>query len=94
MQDKYQLLDGMVAQLERLADARGVERAAIIVDLWQKARALIAGLRDEDDAHAARVKLLEDQLDALTQPPETAEGEESYGGETYTIGEGSEDAEH
>ena len=83
--DEYELIKGMIIQLDELADARGAKKCTLIIELIQKLDALAKGLGEEDKAHKAEKKLLEDQLKQLTTPPPLREGETRVGGETYEI---------
>ena len=83
--DKYEMLDGIVIILDKLADARGVERCALLVDAIKRLDALKKGLKGDDDAHNARVELLKSQIKNLTEPKPLQDGEIREGGETYTI---------
>ena len=60
--DKYQMLDAIVVQLDRLADLRGVERCMALVDLVSRIDALKKGLREEEDSHNAKVDALKAQI--------------------------------
>lgn len=60
--DKYKLLDEMIVMLDRLADARGVERCSLIVELVSRASALKRGLEKEDEDHASAIDALKAQL--------------------------------
>lgn len=83
--DKYQMIDEIVVFLDRLADTRGIERCALLIDLIKRLDALKKGLKDEDDAHNARIELLKAQIKNLTEPKPLEDGEIREGGETYTI---------
>ncbi len=85
MMDKYQMLNEIIAQLDRLADARGAERCAILVDLVQRASALKKGLREEQDAADARIESLKAQIKNLTDPAPLPEGETRIGGEVISL---------
>ena len=63
--DKYQMLDAIIVQLDRLADAKGVERCAILVDLVSRIDSLKKGLRGEEDSHNAKVESLKSQIASL-----------------------------
>lgn len=79
--DKYDVINGIITQVDKLADARGVEKCTLVVTIIQQLSALAKGLGDEDKAHKAAKKLLEDQLKAPPLKP----GQIREGGETYTI---------
>lgn len=79
--DKYDVISSIITEVDRLVDARGVEKCGIIIGVIQKLQTLAKGLGDEDKAHAAEKKLLEDQL----APPPLKDGEVREGGETVTF---------
>ena len=83
MKDKYELIDSIVAQLNDLADARGLSRCVIIIEIAQKLHTLAEGLQNDDNSHAEKVHLLEKQL---ARPVDG----KSIGGERYEIGFGGE----
>lgn len=60
--DKYKMLEEMIVMLDRLADARGVERCSLIVELVSRASALKRGLEKEDEDHASAIDALKTQL--------------------------------
>lgn len=80
--DKYDMISAVITKVDRLADARGVEKCTLVVEIIQRLSALAKGLGDEDKAHEAEKKLLEDQL----KPAPLKEGEVREGGETVTFG--------
>ena len=79
--DKYDMISGIITQVDKLADARGVEKCSLVVDIIQRLSTLAKGLGDEDKAHAAEKKLLEDQLKAPPLKP----GDTREGGETFNF---------
>lgn len=50
MFNKYQFIEGIVIQMDKILDQRGVERAATIIDIINKLTALKDGLKKEDEA--------------------------------------------
>lgn len=83
--DKYQMMDGIIILLDRLADARGMERCTLLVEIVKRADALKKGMREEDDAKAERIGLLNEQIMNLRTPRPLKDGEIREGGETYTV---------
>ena len=83
--DKYQMLDAIIVIVDKLADARGVERCVLLIDLVKRLDALEKGLKEDEDATNARVEMLKSQIKNLTTPPFLNEGEIREGGQTYTI---------
>ena len=47
--DKYQLIDSVIVDLNTLADARGVEKCRLLLDILQRLAALKNGLKREDE---------------------------------------------
>lgn len=86
MNDKYEMISAVIVALDNLADARGAEKCRLILEGVQRLAALKEGLKKEDQAHQAELKLLQDQLADLTRPPETDGDTETIGGRTYHIG--------
>lgn len=78
--DKYDMISKVITKIDKLVDARGMEKCSLGVEVVQLLSTLAKGLGDEDKAHKAEKKLLEDQL----KPRPLAEGEIREGGETIT----------
>lgn len=68
MFDKYELIDGIVMQMNELMDAHGIRKAVIGIDVVQKLKALGEGLRDEDKARKEELDELRAQLHADVVP--------------------------
>lgn len=85
MFDKYEMIESMIRRLDALADARGLNRCVMQIELAQQLRALSEGLKKDDAATAEKVELLEKQLKAATAP-EAKDGETVVGGGEYHIG--------
>lgn len=68
MFDKYELIDGIVMQINELMDAHGIRKAVIGVDVVQKLKVLGEGLRDEDKARKEELDELRAQLHADVVP--------------------------
>ena len=83
--DKYQMLDEIVLLLDKVADARGIQKCSLLVDITQRIGALKNGLKDEENSKNANIEFLKKQLKDATSPPELKDGEIREGGETYTI---------
>ena len=83
--DKYQMLDEIIIALDSLADARGVARCALMVDVLKRLDALKKGLHAEEEASNARIDMLKSQIKKLTEPQPLEDGEIREGGETYTL---------
>lgn len=79
--DKYDLISSIIIKVDKLMDARGIEKATLGIEIVQLLNTLSKGLGDEDKAHAAEKKLLEDQL----KPAPPKEGCTRIGGETVTF---------
>ena len=60
--DKYQMLDAIIVQLDRLADSRGVERCALLVDLVSRINSLKKGLQEEEDSYIKKIESLKTQI--------------------------------
>lgn len=81
--DKYQMLDQIILLMDKIADAKGAIRCQLIVDAVRMTDAVKKGIQDEDKATAARIEMLKDQIERLTEP-HPGENEEVVGGETIT----------
>lgn len=79
--DKYDMISSIIIKVDKLMDARGIEKATLGIEIVQLLNTLSKGLGNEDKAHAAEKKLLEDQL----KPAPLKNGETRVGGETYEI---------
>lgn len=91
--DKYELIKGLIVQVDALVDARGAQKCTLVVEIIQKLDALAKGLGEEDRARANEKALLEKQLKALTEPAPLKPGEQRIGGQTYTM-DMQEEPEH
>lgn len=85
MLDKFDLLARARQTLNAIADGRGAARCALIAELDSMLQALMDGLKQSDEAHQARVDMLNDQIRELIRPVEPEEGGEIIGGQTYTF---------
>lgn len=83
--DKYQLIDGVIGQIDALVDMRGAEKCRTALDIIGKLVALKKGLADDDAANERRIETLERQIQAAT--PAEDEDTEAIDGRTYRIGE-------
>lgn len=84
--DKFEMIDTMIVEADKLIDARGVDKCKGFLNLIQMLSVLKKGLTDEDKGNEERVELLEKQIKNLTTPPELKPGETRVGGEVYRIG--------
>ena len=81
-----ELIAGLIRDAGRLADLRGAERCALILDMIDRMQALRRGLAEEHRHHEDDIRLLNEQLTRLTTP-HPQEGETVVGGEIYRLGE-------
>ena len=89
--DKYQLIDGIIGQIDALVDMRGVEKCRTALDAVGKLVALKKGLADDDAANERRIETLERQIQAAA--PAEDEDTETIDGRTYRIGETADSRE-
>ena len=93
--NKFELLDQIILNMNRLADATGVERCALLVNVVQMLGALKENLTESDKAAEAREALLTEQLAAITSPPEVDDKNNRLGGNTVMLRFGDDDdAQH
>jgi len=78
--DKFDMISSIIIKVDKLMDAKGIEKATLGIEIVQLLNTMAKGLGDEDKAHAAEKKLLEDQLKPV--PPK--DGCTRVGGETIT----------
>ena len=64
--DKHELIQQVIVHANDLADARGVDKCVLIINIVQKLNTIQGLLRDEDANNKATIKGLTDQLDKLT----------------------------
>lgn len=88
--NKFELLDQIILNMNRLADATGVERCALLVQVVQMLGALKDNLTESDKAAQDREALLTEQLAALTAPTEAETSAERLGGNTIMFGFGGD----
>ena len=67
MFDKFGLIEAIIKRVDVLADARGAQKCAIVIEIIQQLGALRKGLADDDADHEKQIKQLRQQLDALNQ---------------------------
>lgn len=79
--DKFDMISRIIIKVDKLMDAKGIEKATLGIEIVQLLNTLSKGLGDEDKAHAAEKKLLEDQL----KPAPPKDGCTRVGGETITF---------
>ena len=80
--NKYEFIDQLILLTDQLADARGVQRCTMLVDMVRRLNALKEGLEKEDKAHEEEKELLKSQL---PKPKEPQDGEVTDGGEIHRI---------
>lgn len=79
--DKFDMISSIIIKVDKLMDAKGIEKATLGIEIVQMLNTMAKGLGDEDKAHAAEKKLLEDQL----KPAPPKDGCTRVGGETITF---------
>ena len=68
--DKFELIEAIIKRVDALADARGAQKCAIVIEIIQQLGALRKGLADDDAAHKKGIMDLQHQLDALNTTKE------------------------
>lgn len=63
--DKFDLIEAIIKRVDVLADARGAQKCAIVIEIIQQLGALRKGMADDDAAHNKQIMDLQQQLDAL-----------------------------
>lgn len=63
MLDRYELIDRMASSVDALADARGAQKCALIIELIQQLGALKKGLKDEEAARRREMEALRAQIE-------------------------------
>ena len=63
--DKFDLIEAIIKRVDALADARGAQKCAIVIEIIQQLGALRKGLADDDAAHNKQIMDLQQRLDAL-----------------------------
>lgn len=80
--NKYDFIDQLILIVDKLADAKGISRCQMLIDIIKRLQALKEGLEKEDKAHEEEKELLKSQL---PKPKEPQDGEVADGGEVYEI---------
>ena len=83
--NEQEFINSIIVQVDEMFDARGAEKARLGLEIINKLAAVRDGLKKTEDAHKQQVKLLEDQIKALTAPKPVEEGGYRIGGETVTL---------
>ena len=95
--NEQEFINSIIVQVDEFFDARGAQKARLGLEIINKLVAVRDGLKKTEDAHKQQVKLLEDQIKALTEPKPVEEGGYRVGGETVTLdftgGDGHADAD-
>lgn len=68
--DKFDLIEAIIKRVDALADARGAQKCAIVIEIIQQLGALRKGLADDDAAHKKQIMDLLQRLDALNTTKE------------------------
>jgi len=68
--DKFDLIEAIIKRVDVLADARGAQKCAIVIEIIQQLGALRKGLADDDAAHKKQISDLQLRLDALNTTKE------------------------
>lgn len=83
--NEQEFINSIIVQVDEMFDARGAQKARLGLEIINKLVAVRDGLKKTEDAHKQQVKLLEDQIKALTELKPVEEGGYRVGGETYTL---------
>lgn len=68
--DKFDLIEAIIKRVDVLADARGAQKCAIVIEIIQQLGALRKGLADDDAAHKKQIMDLQQRIDALNTTKE------------------------
>ena len=68
--DKFDLIEAIIKRVDVLADARGAQKCAIVIEIIQQLGALRKGMADEDAARKKEIMDLERRLDAMNTTKE------------------------
>ena len=68
MFDKYQIIDSIVVQIDKILEQRGITRAATAIEVIQKLNALRKGLEDEETSMRKELQELRNLARAETIP--------------------------
>ena len=68
--DKFDLIDAIIKRVDALADARGAQKCAIVIEIIQQLGALRKGLADDEAANKKQITDLQQRLDALNTTKE------------------------
>lgn len=71
--DKFELIDAIIKRVDALADARGAQKCAIVIEMIQQLGALRKGLADDDAAHNETIKVMQAKIDQMSLPTKTEE---------------------
>lgn len=63
--NKYQLIDTIARQANDLAEAHGIQKCAIIVDMVRNLDTLAGMLKDQDGTNEEAIKKLTEEIDKL-----------------------------
>lgn len=71
--NKHDLIQQVIVHANDLADARGVDKCVLIINIVQKLNTIQGLLRDEDANNEATIKGLTEQIDKLTAEAKEAQ---------------------
>ena len=84
MFDKYELIDSIIIQINKVFDLHGAERAVVLIDAIQRLKALKDGLTEDDKNNINKIEALKKQHKA--QIKELTDGCEDIGSQEFHIG--------
>lgn len=70
LKTKYDILDDVVVRVNNLADARGVDKCALIISVIQNLNELSRLLHEEEENNDSAIKALTEQLDKYKEAEE------------------------
>lgn len=70
LKTKYDILDDIIVRVNNLADARGVDKCALIISIIQNLNELSRLLHEEEENNDSAIKALTEQLDKYKEAEE------------------------
>lgn len=63
--DKYELINELISEIDKIADSRGIQRAALLVSVTQALIKLRDGLKQDEESTKAQIEAMKTHITNL-----------------------------
>jgi len=60
--DKYELINELISEIDKIADSRGIQRAALLVSVTQALVKLRDGLKQDEESTKAQIEAMKTHI--------------------------------